>query len=308
MIEVENLRKSYGPIEALRGISFKVKQSEVVGFLGPNGAGKTTTMRILTGYIHQTSGTASIAGHCVMSDTLAAQKRVGYLPESAPLYDDMYVCEYLDFVCDLRGLQGSHRKQRIEKVLESCDITSVARRRIGHLSKGFRQRVGLAQAFVHDPDIIILDEPTSGLDPNQIEDICAMIRNLGEQKTVIFSSHILAEVEATCSRVLILHKGELVADQKLGKGTGRRVVAGLQGKKSSVLKALSAMNGAAKVEALGKQRYAVAGKDPDKLPARIYQIAKDKEWALTELHIEQPSLADTFRQLTRNATASKAAQ
>ncbi len=301
MIEVQDLRKSYGEIEALRGISFKVQKSEVVGFLGPNGAGKTTTMRILTGYIHQTSGSASVAGHCVRDDTLAAQRRVGYLPESAPLYDDMLVFEYLDFVCDLRGLPQGDRAARIGKVLDSCAIRDVAQRRIGHLSKGYRQRVGLAQAFVHDPEIIILDEPTSGLDPNQIADICGMIRDLGKEKTVIFSSHILSEVESTCSRVLILHKGELVADKKLGKASGKSLVACIGGKKKSVMKALDELaDGKSSVEALGSQRYRLSAKNVEKLPAKVFALAKDKGWSLTELAIETPSLAETFDRLTRD--------
>lgn len=301
MIEVDSLRKDYGPIRALKSVSFEIKKSEVVGFLGPNGAGKSTCMRILTGSIHQSSGSARIAGHCVLNDTTNAQRRIGYLPESAPLYDDMYIFEYLSFVADIRGLRGPARAQRIRHAMELCQIGQVADRLIGQLSKGFRQRVGLAQAFLHDPDVIILDEPTTGLDPIQIAEICKTIRELGKEKTIVFSSHILSEVEATCSRALIIHNGVIVADEKLGKlRDARSVIVGMGGKKDRVIDALSALPGVGKVASLGQQRYEVIGGDAEKLPGKIYNLAKEKEWGLNELRVESRKLEDLFFSLTKD--------
>ena len=212
MLEVRDLNKFYGSFHAVRGISFDVNRGEIIGFLGPNGAGKTTTMKIVTGYMSASSGEVKVDGHDVVKDSLAVRSAIGYLPENAPLYDDMKVVDYLRFICDMRGIRGRLRKERLEYVIGVCSLESKRRALSKTLSKGFRQRVGLAQAIIHDPQLVILDEPTVGLDPNQIVDIRELLLEIGSKKTVIFSSHILSEVEATCSRVIIIADGQLVAN------------------------------------------------------------------------------------------------
>jgi len=212
VIEARELRKSYGDREAVHGVSFVVETGSVLGLLGPNGAGKTTIMKVLTGFHFPSSGAALVDGIDVVEEPLAVKRRVGYLPESVPLYQDMTASEYLDFAADSRGLEGNGRREAIERSVESCGLAPVYRRPVEELSKGYRQRLGLAQAILHDPPILILDEPTTGLDPNQIIEIRALIRELGREKTVILSTHILQEVEAVCSQVIILNEG-LVAAQ-----------------------------------------------------------------------------------------------
>ena len=224
MIEVTNLSKRYGSLEAVKGVSFGIPKGEVVGLLGPNGAGKTTIMKVLTTYMYPSGGTATVNGFDIFEQPLEIRKSVGYLPENAPLYTDLNVKEYLDFVADARSLRGERKKERIEWVIEECGLQSVLYRNIDKLSKGYRQRTGLAQAILHDPEILILDEPTTGLDPNQILEIRELIRRHGQKKTVILSTHILQEVEATCSRVLILNEGQIAA-----QGTVQEIQRGLQG-------------------------------------------------------------------------------
>src|SRR6516162_2216540 len=227
MISIEGLSKSYGATQALRGVSFEVPRGQVVGFLGPNGAGKTTTMRILAGYASPTSGSAKVGGIDVVLDPIASRRMIGYLPENNPLYEEMMVLDFLHFVARVRGVAAGEERERIKNAVERCGLKSVISRDIGQLSKGFRQRVGLAQAILHDPDLLILDEPTSGLDPNQIAEIRHLIKELGREKTVILSTHILSEVQSTCGRVLIINEGKLVADDSperlaLGGGGGSR--------------------------------------------------------------------------------------
>jgi ABC-2 type transport system ATP-binding protein len=216
MIEVEGLAKSYGAFAALKGVSFSIAKGEIVGFLGPNGAGKTTTMKILTGFISASAGRATVAGHDVVGDSLAARRAIGYLPEAAPVYAEMRVTDYLEFVGRIRGLAPAELATAIARVAEECTIADRLGQRVGTLSKGYKQRVGLAQALLHQPPILILDEPTSGLDPNQILAIRNLVRRIGQSRTVILSTHILQEVQATCDRVLILNRGELVADAPIG--------------------------------------------------------------------------------------------
>jgi ABC-2 type transport system ATP-binding protein len=221
VIEARGLTKRYGELVAVDGVSFSVAPGEVVGFLGPNGAGKTTTMRILTGFLPATDGTAAIAGHDIFEDPLAARRSVGYLPESPPLYPEMSVEGYLDYVAKIKDVPRSARASAVDRAVERCGLRGERRRIIGNLSKGFRQRVGLAQAIVHDPPVLILDEPTVGLDPIQIREIRALIAGLADQgqgeraRTVILSTHILPEVEAICRRVLIIHRGRIVVDRPL---------------------------------------------------------------------------------------------
>jgi gliding motility-associated transport system ATP-binding protein len=212
-IEVRNLLKVYGEQKAVNNISFKVTRGEIVGFLGPNGAGKSTTMKIITGYLQQDGGHAFVSNIDVNKEPLVTKRRIGYLPESNALYYDMYVREYLGFISEVHGINGVRSK--IENVIQLTGLTSESKKRIGQLSKGYKQRVGLAAALIHDPEVLILDEPTSGLDPNQIIEIREVIKQQGKDKTVLFSSHILQEVEAICDRVIIINKGELVADDKL---------------------------------------------------------------------------------------------
>ena len=214
MIEVEHLTKRFGPIVAVDDITFEIRKGEVVGFLGPNAAGKTTTMRLLTCFLPSDSGTARIGGHDIHENPLEIRKQIGYLPENAPLYVDMTVTEYLHFISEIRGIPKESIKSRIDDMIDVCGIKKVIYREIGELSKGFRQRVGLAQTMIHDPDILILDEPTSGLDPNQIVEIRELIKEIGKEKTVILSTHILPEVQATCGRIIIINEGSIA-----GSGT-----------------------------------------------------------------------------------------
>jgi ABC-2 type transport system ATP-binding protein len=211
-VEVDRLQKSYGSHVALRGISFQVERGEVVGFLGPNGAGKSTCMKIVTGFLAPSGGTARIEGHDVLGSPIEARSLLGYLPENAPIYPDMLIHDYLDYVGKIRGLGRAERNTAIRQMADRCGIADRLGQRVGALSKGYRQRVGIAQALLHSPSILILDEPTTGLDPNQIVEIRNLIREIGRNKTVILSTHILSEVQATCDRVLIIHKGEIVAD------------------------------------------------------------------------------------------------
>jgi ABC-2 type transport system ATP-binding protein len=211
LIELRELKKSYGGVEAVHGVSFKAETGSVLGLLGPNGAGKTTIMKVLTGYHFPSSGSALVDGVDVVDDPIAVKRRVGYLPESVPLYQDLSVAEYLDFAADARALEGEGRKAAIERAVAACGLSQVYRKKVEDLSKGYKQRLGLAQAILHDPPILILDEPTTGLDPNQIIEIRELIRSLGQSKTVILSTHILQEVEAICSTVIILNEGRVAA-------------------------------------------------------------------------------------------------
>src|SRR6202000_1165075 len=225
-IEIKDLTKIYGEQTAVDGISFTVGKGEIVGFLGPNGAGKSTTMKILTGYLGQDNGEAKVCGISVKESPLETKKKIGYLPEANPLYPDMYVREYLDFIADIQKVQG--KKTRIEAVISLVGLTVESNKKLGQLSKGYKQRVGLAAALIHDPEVLILDEPTSGLDPNQIIEIRDVIKKMGKAKTVLFSSHILQEVEALCDRVVIINRGRLVADSTLsrlrGEGGGKNII------------------------------------------------------------------------------------
>jgi ABC-2 type transport system ATP-binding protein len=313
LVEARSLRKDYGTTRAVEDISFKVSRGEVVGFLGPNGAGKSTTMKMLTGYLRPSAGSAVVAGIDVGVDPLAAKRLIGYLPENAPLYDDMMVIDFLSFVADLRGLAGETRHDRLRTICKRCGLTDVLGKNIGQLSKGFRQRVGLAQAMVHDPDLLILDEPTSGLDPNQIVEIRELIKELGREKTVILSTHILPEVQASCGRIIIINAGKLVADDTPDVLTGMdahaviRLVAkgrsGLALDEGAVQAALTAVPGVAAVErsdgegagTVGFRVRAAGANDPREA---IFRAAVDADFVLLDLHRERVSLEETFRQLT----------
>lgn len=219
MIEVQNLSKNYGPFQALKDISFSVDKGQIVGFLGPNGAGKTTTMRILTCFMPASSGTVTVAGYDVFKESREVRKRIGYLPENIPLYTEMTVTKYLTYMGKIRNVPRKHMKERLDIVIESCGLSERRNQIIGQLSRGFRQRVGLAQALVHDPEVLILDEPTSGLDPRQIVEIRDLIKELGKERTILFSTHILPEARMTCERLLIINKGRITGDVELSNGS-----------------------------------------------------------------------------------------
>jgi ABC-2 type transport system ATP-binding protein len=310
MIEVKNLSKAYGSLQAVRDVSFAIQRGEIVGFLGPNGAGKSTTMKILTGFIPQSDGTVKVDGTDINEDSLAVRKRIGYLPESNALYTDMLVYDYLEYVATIRGVAKKERHARIATVANLCGLADRVGQQIGTLSKGFRQRVGLAQALIHDPDILILDEPTSGLDPNQIVEIRNLIKQLGENRTIILSTHNLPEVMATCNRMLIIHNGSLVADGTPATLQAReedvqRIKVVLAGADTGEIEgALGQLEGAdAVVGALTAEPNAVAfevqgARDANLRPA-IYQLAVDKGWTLVELHRQVLDLEGIFRKLTQ---------
>jgi ABC-2 type transport system ATP-binding protein len=317
MIRVDGLTKHYGSVAAVKGISFDVHAGEVLGFLGPNGAGKTTTMRILTSYLAPTAGRAEIAGFDVFDHAVDARARIGYLPEGTPLYRDMTVLEYLQFIADIRKIPSGQRTRRLRAVVEQCGIGDRLGFLIGELSKGFRQRVGLAQAILHEPEVLILDEPTSGLDPNQIVEIRQVIKHIGESKTVIFSTHIMQEVAATCSRVLIISSGRIAADgkpedlQRQAQGHMDLVVE-LQGDAQAARSGLEAVAGVAKVNVAqndgasgdGGHRFVVIAKPGADPRAEIFRMAVQKGLVLTELHLERASLEDVFRTLTSGAAGA----
>ena len=308
MIEVTGLTKDYGTVRAVDQIGFEVRAGEVLGFLGPNGAGKTTTMKILTCYMAPTSGEARVAGYDVYEQSLEVRRRIGYLPEDTPLYREMRVDEYLRFVAELRAIDPEKRSGRIREIAGLCGIGDYLSRTIGELSKGYRQRVGLAQAMIHNPEILILDEPTSGLDPNQIVEIRSLIKEIGKEKTVILSTHILPEVQATCSRVIIIAGGKLVAD-----GTPAELSAREQGHQyqviieapvpaSAVQSKLSSLAGVSACESLpasnGAYEFLVHGKSSEDLRRPLFRTAVESNWTLLELSRRAASLEDIFHKLT----------
>ena len=314
MIEVQDLTKSYGPRLAVDGISFSVPRGEILGFLGPNGAGKSTTMRILTGYLSATAGTASIAGFDVFQNPLEVRRRIGYLPENNPLYNEMRVSGYLGLCCKLRGVAPARRAARVDYALEACGLGERRHDIVGRLSKGLRQRVGLAQAVVHDPELLILDEPTSGLDPAQTRETRDLIVALGRDHTVILSSHILPEVSATCERVVIINNGVLVADdrpenlaRRMSEGHGVDVELTVRGDAEAVRKKLAAVKGLDSVEVVPHAngeclvRVHSRGADPREELARAVIRGG---FGLRELHSRTLSLEDVFISLTTQEPAS----
>jgi len=310
MITVRGLVKRFGEAVAVDGVSFDVERGEVLGFLGPNGAGKTTTMRILTTFLGADAGTATLAGFDVDRQPLEVRTRLGYLPESAPLYEDMGTIDYLFYVAEMRGFRGGERRSRVARVVDVCGLGPAITKMIGQLSKGFRQRVGLAQAMIHEPDILILDEPTSGLDPNQIVEIRSLIREIGREKTVILSTHILPEVSATCGRVIIIADGKLVgsgtpdelAAQAAG-GVGVQIV--VRGSGEDIESALLAMAGVERVEFAGPEgeglRFRIRGRtgtETARLAEAVSGLAALRGWPLRELRPISASLEEVFRTLT----------
>lgn len=306
MIRVENLTKRYGSFVAVNNISFHVDRGGIIGFLGPNGAGKTTTIRILTCYQPATAGTASIAGFDVFNDSLEVRRRIGYLPEAAPLYPEMRVREYLHFRGKLRGMPRPQRTQAIKLVADRCWLGEFIDRPIGQLSKGMRQRVGLADAIMHDPEVLILDEPTVGLDPTQIRETRNLIKELGRHHTILLSSHILHEVEQICSRTIIIAGGKIRASgspQELRDqiGAGAKIVAEMRGPQDDVEKTVRALDGIQKVDVTmidGWARLTIQPKANTDIREDIYKLSTSKGWSLREIHREGATLEDYFIKVT----------
>jgi ABC-2 type transport system ATP-binding protein len=299
-IEVKNLLKKYGEQKAVNNISFKVDKGEIVGFLGPNGAGKSTTMKILTGYLQQTGGDTFVCGINVAEQPLETKKKIGYLPESNALYYDMYVREYLSFIAEVHAVKN--QKEEIEKVIALVGLTGEAKKKIGQLSKGYKQRVGLAAALIHNPEVLILDEPTSGLDPNQIIEIRDVIKKQGQNKTVLFSSHILQEVEAICDRVIIINKGELVADDTLSnlqKGNKETQIVIVQFKEAVDKSLLENITGAEKVRQVSPYNFQLSTVVSESVRKQILELALLHNLNIVSLQSESQSLEDVFRALTQ---------
>lgn len=319
MIEVERVSKYYGPVAAIRDVSFQVEKGEIVGFLGPNGAGKTTTMRVLTCFHPPTSGTARVAGFDVFKDSLEVRKRVGYLPESVPLYTDQTVWSYLNFIAEVRGLGKMERRTQVGRVMEECGLEEVSHRLIGRLSKGYRQRVGIAQALVHRPEVLILDEPTIGLDPRQITEIRQLIRGLAGERTVIVSTHILPEVSMVCGRALIINQGRVVAADtpenltaRLQKGM-RIQLQVCSREPGEVQRALEGVRGVSHVSterelAPDVHLYLVESLDRSDLRGQLARTVVERGWDLLELHAVEMSLEDIFLQLVTKEPQAEAGQ
>ena len=308
MVEINNLRKSFGPIVAVDGVSFTVGKGEVLGFLGPNGAGKSTTMKMITGFLTPTSGTVCVCGHDVQDDALAAKKRIGYLPEGAPAYQDMTPASFLTFIGEMRGFRGDTLKRTVSETVEKVNLQSVLDQPIETLSKGFKRRVGLAQAILHDPDVLVMDEPTDGLDPNQKHEVRTLIRAMSQEKAIILSTHILEEVHAVCSRAMIIAKGKVVSDGTPAELEGQAPT------HNTVLVTVSGVDPTIAYDRFmtvkGVKKVEDQGKDGDLLRLRIYpddgqwilpdvgQYARDQGWDVQELYQDRGQLDDVFRLLT----------
>ena len=315
MIQVENLRKEFGTKIAVDGVSFSVAKGEVLGFLGPNGAGKSTSMRMVTGYFKPTAGSIKIGGIDMLENPEEAKKSIGYLPENAPLYSDMTVATFLGFCAELRGLRGAARDKAIDRVLETCFLESVRNQSVDTLSKGYKHRTCFAQSIIHDPEVLILDEPTDGLDPNQKHEVRNLIKRMGENKAIVFSTHILEEVEAACSRAIIIDRGKVVADGTPGelKQRGNAAVrVGVRGADASAIRAeIERINGVHKIEPgplasdFFTGRVLIAkGRKMAEIATEISALASARGWRLEELHQDEGKLDEVFRSITRSDTAA----
>lgn len=301
-IEVTQLLKQYGEQKAVNGVSFRVNKGEIVGFLGPNGAGKSTTMKIITGYLQADGGKALVCGQDVAADPITVKKKIGYLPEANPLYPDMYVREYLSFVAGIHQLKNV--KAAVEKVITLTGLTIESKKKIGQLSKGYKQRVGLAAALIHEPEVLILDEPTSGLDPNQIIEIRNVIKQQGQNKTVLFSSHILQEVEAICDRVIIINKGNIVADDRLinlQKGKGERHIVSVQFGETVSRSLLETLTDISRLQEQGTSHWQLETANPESVKKQLLSLAVAHNLNIVSLQSEGHSLEQVFRTLTNPA-------
>ncbi len=300
-IQVKGLTRLYETQKAVDNISFEVKKGEITGFLGPNGAGKSTTMKMITGYLPPTSGTALVCGFDVALKPMEVRKRVGYLPEANPLYFEMYVREYLEFSAGIHKLTGD-RRSRIEEMISLTGLSKEAHKKIGALSKGYKQRVGLAQAMLHDPEVLILDEPTSGLDPNQIVEIRDLIMNIGRDKTVLLSTHIMQEVQAMCSRVIIINNGSIVADDtisQLQQRNTRRDVVFVTFEQPIESAKLAGLKHTTSVEDMGGNQWKLVTTEPDALRREVMQWALNNDISISAMQAQTESLEDVFRTLTK---------
>lgn len=295
-VKVAGLTKIYGQQKAVDAISFSAQPGEILGFLGPNGAGKSTTMKVATGFIPPSEGSVEVCGIDVMNQPVEARRKIGYLPENNPLYVDMYVHEYLLFMASAHGLKGTKAKARVKEMIALCGLTKEQNKKIGMLSKGYRQRVGLAQALLHDPEVLILDEPTTGLDPNQLVEIRKLIKEISKNKTVIFSTHIMQEVKALCDRVVIINQGKIVADDTLQNLMGNRVVLKVEFESAVDLKKLSALG---QVEEKGANQFSISSEAGKDLRSVLFKMAKEEDWVILSMSQETQELEEIFHQLTQ---------
>ncbi len=309
MIETIGLGRYFGEIKAVDGITFSVSRGEVLGFLGPNGAGKSTTMKMLTCFLTPSFGEARVGGHDIVSDSREVRKLVGYLPENAPLYGDMEVRELLEFVSEVRGIEADLRRKAVDRAVELTSLGEVVHQRIETLSKGFKRRVGLAQALIHDPEILILDEPTDGLDPNQKHEVRQLIRSMAQEKCILLSTHILEEVDEVCTRVVIIAQGKIVADELPDKLRKRSTSAGavyltLTDAPPSAQAELEQLDGVGKVEAVARPlahaaAFVIYPQSQDSILLPVMSLAQRSSWKVTDLHIESGKLDEVFRAITR---------
>ena len=309
MIEIKNLTKKFGNTVVLDNVNFEVKKGEILGFLGPNGAGKTTTMKIITSFWAPTSGKVIVDGIDVTENSLEARKKIGYLPETVPLYEDMRVYEYLKFVAEVRGIKKSEIKDSVRRVVKDCSLSNVLKKPIDELSKGYRQRVGLAQAIIHNPEILILDEPTTGLDPNQIIEIRDLIKKIGKEKTIILSTHILSEVGATCDRVVVINNGKIVGEgtpaELAQKVKSRDIIyLKIKGIRDEITKKLKEIEGVVRVDVKDKESENVYGYEIEPevgvdLREKISALVIKSGWSILEFSTKTASLEDVFRELTK---------
>jgi ABC-2 type transport system ATP-binding protein len=299
-ISIKNLSKNYGAQKAVNNISFHVDKGEIVGFLGPNGAGKSTTMKMITGYLQPDAGNINVSGIDAATNVLAAKKKIGYLPEANPLYFEMYVREYLQFAAGIHHIENAG--PRIEAIIQTVGLSTEAHKKIGQLSKGYKQRAGLAAALIHEPEVLILDEPTSGLDPNQIIEIRNVIKALSKDKTVLFSSHILQEVEAICDRVIIINKGNIVADdslKNLQRNDSNLHIVNVEFREDISVEMLSKINNVADIKQLSTVNYQLSTDNPENVRKQLLQLSIENNWNIVSLQNEgSSSLEEVFKKLT----------
>ena len=301
-IIIKNLVKQYGAQKAVNDISFEAKRGEILGFLGPNGAGKSTTMKITTGYLPSTSGSVTVCDIDVQENPVAAKRNIGYLPEHNPLYLDMFVHEYLYFIGSLYQLDKNHLKKRVPEMIDLCGLGLEQKKKIGALSKGYRQRVGLAQSLIHDPKVLILDEPTSGLDPNQIVEIRKLIKSVAGDKTIVFSTHIMQEVQALCDRVIIINLGNIVANstvEQLKTANQSYAIINAEFANEIEINLLQELEGVQEVKDSGGGKYQLKANAGSEVRAKIFKLSSDKNWTLIGLNQEEHSLENIFQQLTK---------
>ena len=302
MIEVKGLVKSFGHLTAVDGVTFNVPKGEVLGFLGPNGAGKSTTMKMITGFVRPTAGTVRVVGYDVDTDPISAKTQIGYLPEGAPAYSDMTPISFLNFVSDIRGLDNKTRRERLDYVIATVHLETVLQQPIETLSKGFKRRVGLAQAILHDPPVLILDEPTDGLDPNQKHEVRSLIAAMASEKSIVISTHILEEVDAVCSRAMIIADGRIVADgapEDLEKQSPYHNAVLIDSQSDGIVEALEALENVSLVEELQSGRFRVYPKDNKPIVADVANLARTRGWSTSRLSVEPPRLDEVFRKITK---------